>query len=249
MGMFMPGKILIIAGGELDISFAKEYLESHAFDRVVCADAGLEGARKLQLPVDCVMGDYDSVSREVLEAYRSPNHCGRKAVEFIQYPPEKDATDLDLALDWAVEQYPEEIVILGATGGRLDHFLANVNILMKPLSMGIPAYLVDGQNRLYLLDAAHASKRIPGGEDGLFVHTFQREEIHGEYISFLPLTERVRNVTLRGFRYELDGQDMVLGSSLGVSNELAEGREIATVDFSEGILIAVESGEPPLDKS
>ena len=48
-------------------------------------------------------------------------------------------------------------------------------------------------------------------------------------------------MTLRGFRYELDGQDMVLGSSLGVSNEIAEGRESATVDFSEGILIAVES--------
>ncbi len=48
-------------------------------------------------------------------------------------------------------------------------------------------------------------------------------------------------MTLRGFRYELDGQDMVLGSSLGVSNEIKEGRESATVDFSEGILIAVES--------
>lgn len=245
----MPGKILIIAGGELDIPFAEEYLESHAFDQVVCADAGLEGAWKLQLPVDCVLGDYDSVSREVLEAYRSQNHHGGKPVEFIQYPPEKDATDLELALDWAVEQHSEEIVILGATGGRLDHFLANVNILMKPLSMGIPAYLVDRQNRLYLLDAAHAFNGLPGTGDGLLVHTFQREEMHGKYISFLPLTERVRNVTLRGFCYELDGQDMVLGSSLGVSNELAEGREIATVAFSEGILIAVESGEPPLNKS
>ena len=48
---------------------------------------------------------------------------------------------------------------------------------------------------------------------------------------------------MRGFRYELDGQDMVLGSSLGVSNEMAEGRDSATIDFSEGILIAVESGD------
>ncbi len=239
----MSGKILIIAGGELDLPFAEEYLASHIFDRVVCADAGLEGAGKLHLSVDCVMGDYDSVSEEVLEAYRSQNHRVGKTIEFVQYPPEKDATDLELALDWAVEQHPEEIVILGATGGRLDHFIANVNILMKPLSKGIPASIVDRYNRLSLLDAAHASKRVSHGEDGHILHVFHRKDMHGKYISFLPLTERVRNVTLRGFRYELDGQDMVLGSSLGVSNELAEERESATVDFSEGILIAVESGD------
>lgn len=230
----MSQKILIIAGGELDIPFAKSYIAAHGFDKVVCADAGLDGAGKLGLSVDIAMGDYDSVSAEVLEAYRGKNH-----VEFVQYPPEKDATDLELALDWAVGQHPEEIVILGATGGRLDHFLANVNILMKPLSRGIPAYIVDGQNRLCLLGAAHAS----GREDGHFLHAFHRKEMHGKYISFLPLTERVREVTLRGFRYELDGQDMVLGSSLGVSNEMAEGRDSATIDFSEGILIAVESGD------
>lgn len=237
----MSEKILIIAGGELDLPFAEDYLKSHAFDRVICADAGLAGASKLGLTVDCVVGDYDSVPGELLEAYK--NRGGGKDVEFVQFPPEKDATDLELALGWAVERNPEEIVILGATGGRLDHFLANVNILMEPLSKGIPAYIVNRQNRLYLLDSSHVSDQGLGAEDGLFVHAFRREEMHGKYISFLPLTERVRNVTLRGFRYELDGQDMVLGTSLGVSNEMAEGRESATVDFSEGILIAVESGD------
>lgn len=222
----MPGKILIIAGGEMDISFGEEYLKSHSFDRVACADAGLDAARALHLPVDCVMGDFDSVSGEVLEEYRSRENAGSRETELIQYPPEKDATDLNLVLDWAVEQQPEEIVILGATGGRLDHFLANVNLLMEPLSRGIPAYIVDRCNKLCLLNHSQM---------------FRREELHGKYISFLPLTERVRNVTLRGFRYELDGRDMFLGSSLGVSNELAEGQDAATVEFSEGILIAVES--------
>lgn len=210
----------------MDIPFAEEYLQTQSFDRVACADAGLDAARALRLSVDCVMGDFDSVSAEVLEEYRSRKNAGSGEMEFIQYPPEKDATDLALALDWAVEQEPEEIVILGATGGRLDHFLANVNILMEPLSRGIPAYIVDRCNKLCLLDHSR---------------TFRREEMHGKYISFLPLTERVRNVTLRGFRYELNGQDMLMGSSLGVSNELAEGHDAATVDLSEGILIAVES--------
>ena len=67
--------------------------------------------------------------------------------------------------------------------------------------------------------------------------------MHGKYISFLPLTEKVRGVSLRGFRYELEGVDMYFGDSLGVSNELAEGSESASVEFSEGIMIAVESGD------
>ena len=222
----MAEKFLMIAGGEIDIPFAQDYLKAHPFDRTVCADAGLEAASALHLPVDYVMGDFDSVSGALLERYRDKNIAESREVQFIQYPPEKDATDLHLALDWVMERQPEEIVILGATGGRLDHFLANVNILMKPMSQGIPAYIVDRHNKLYLLNH---------GRD------IRREEMHGKYISFLPLTERVGKVSLRGFRYELAAQDMLLGDSLGVSNEMAEGCQTARVDFSQGILVVVES--------
>lgn len=222
----MAEKFLMIAGGEIDIPFAEDYVETHPFDKIVCADAGLEAASALHLSVDYVMGDFDSVSGELLEKYRDKNISESRGVQFVQYPPEKDATDLHLALDWVMERQPEEIVILGATGGRLDHFLANVNILMKPMSQGIPAYIVDRHNKLYLLN--HGRE-------------IRREEMHGKYISFLPLTERVRKVSLRGFRYELEGQDMMFGDSLGVSNEMAEGCQTARVDFTQGILVVVES--------
>lgn len=224
----MAEKILIIAGGEIDIPFAEAYLKAHPFDRTICADAGLEAASALHLSVDYVLGDFDSVSGELLERYREKNISGSREIQFVQYPPEKDATDLHLALEWAVERQPEEIVILGATGGRLDHFLANVNILIKPMSLDIPAYLVDRYNKLYLLNHGR---------------NIRREEMHGKYISFLPLTERVEKVSLQGFRYELEKQDMVLGDSLGVSNELARGCQTARVDFTQGILVVVESGD------
>ena len=218
-------KVLVIAGGEADIDFLKEYLKNQKISAVICADAGLDTAAALGLSVDYAMGDFDSVSPQGLEYYRKKPSVGQ-GTEFISYPPEKDATDLHLVLDWVVDKRPQEILIIGATGRRLDHFLASVNILMIPLEHGLPAYIIDGHNRLYLLKDSHV---------------FRRSEVFGKYISLLPLTESVTGITLRGFKYNLENGEMRIGDSLGVSNELAEGVRQASLEVGEGILIVVES--------
>jgi thiamine pyrophosphokinase len=222
----MFGKTLMIAGGVVEIDFVKEYLREKKFDTVVCADSGLDAAYRLKLPVHYAMGDFDSVSREALAYYQSAKTPEGVTTEFVRYPAEKDATDSHLALDWVVGQLPAEIQVLGATGRRLDHFLANMSILMKPLSYGIPTCLVDRYNKIYLMDHSHV---------------IRREEMFGKYISFLPFTEEVSAVYLRGFKYELDGQNLTLGDSIGVSNEMGEGNEAGLVEFGDGVLIVVES--------
>lgn len=216
----MIGKTLIIAGGDVNIPFITCYLEDKQFDTIVCADSGLDVAYQLGLSVQYAMGDFDSASKESITKY---NDSG---TEFIRYPVEKDATDTHIVLDWVVDKLPSEIILLGATGKRLDHFLANVNVLMKPLSYGIPTYIVDEHNCLYLLDRSYV---------------FHREKMHGKYISFLPFTEEVSAVYLRGFKYELDGQTLTLGNSIGVSNELSEESDTALIEFGEGVMIAIES--------
>lgn len=222
----MIGKTLIIGGGEVNIEFAKIYLQGQDISTVVCADSGLDAAYKLGLAVDYAMGDFDSVSKEVLLKYKNQKTEHTNSTEFVQYPAQKDATDMHIVLDWVVDRLPSEITILGATGRRLDHFLANLNILMKPLSYGIPTYMVDEHNRLYLLDHSHI---------------IRREDMFGKYISFIPLTEEVSAVYLRGFKYELDGQTLTLGDSIGVSNEIDENQEAALVEFGDGVLVAIES--------
>lgn len=225
----MVGKVLMIAGGEVDISFAENYIRGRGFDTVVCADSGLDAAFLLGLSVHYAMGDFDSVSEGVLLHYRQDRQEGIQT-EFVEYPAEKDATDSQIVLEWITERFPSEIHILGATGNRLDHFLANLTILMKPLSYGIPAYLIDSHNKIYLID--HSC-------------VIQRKALFGTYISFLPLTEKAV-VSLRGFRYELDRKVMVIGDSLGVSNEMGEGKDAALVMLEEGILVAVESRDREL---
>lgn len=113
-----------------------------------------------------------------------------------------------------------EITILGATGGRLDHFLSNLNILMKPLKQGIPAYIVDSHNRLYLID----------GET-----TLHREQVFGKYISLQPLSEEVYPVTLTGFQYGLKDYTLTYGDGRAISNEFAPEAQTATISFTRGI--------------
>lgn len=220
----MFGKTLIIAGGVVDIEFVREYLANMTIDTIVCADSGLDAAYRLGLPVHYAMGDFDSVSKVALQHYKEQKEPVQ--TKFVSYPPEKDATDSHIVLDWTVEQLPTEITILGATGRRLDHFLANVNILTKPLAYGITANIVDRHNKIYLID--HST-------------VIHKEDMFGKYISFIPFTEEVSAVYMRGFKYELDGQNLTIGDSLGVSNEMGEGKDAALIEFGDGVLIVVES--------
>ena len=88
------------------------------------------------------IGDFDSLSKEEKKKLEKEN------LSFFLYPTEKDKTDLELAIDWTISQRAKEIIILGATGGRLDHFLMNVQLLQKGLEKNINITIVDKGNRI-----------------------------------------------------------------------------------------------------
>lgn len=222
----MFGKALLLSGGRIDLDFAAEYIADRHFDVVVCADSGLDAAYALKLPVNYIMGDFDSVSNGVLRQYQNRQIENSVEAQFVRYPTAKDATDTEMVMEWLVSRKPSEITILGATGGRMDHLLANINILMQPLAKKIPAYIVDPNNRLYLAD-----------------HTLEihRKDLFGKYISLQPLTERVYPVTLQGLEYGLENATMTIGNSRGVSNEMAKEADTAVISFTEGVLVIIES--------
>lgn len=212
-------RCLILTGGRLDPAFAGSFLEKEKFDRVIAVDGGLKAAKELGLVPDVIVGDFDSVDPAVLAFFRKLEH-----IVWEVHQPEKDDTDTELALKRAAAMGAGEIVILGATGGRLDHMIGNIQLLYPCLQKGIRASIVDPQNRLYLID----------GEK-----IFNKKTVWGNYISFLPFTECVSKITLKGFKYPLENKDISVGTSLCISNELAEEEGIIT--FSDGVLIAVES--------
>lgn len=222
----MLGKVLLITGGKVNMDFAEEYTASKEYDTVVCADSGLNTAYRLGMPVHYFMGDFDSVSPEILEAYREGKVEGSEHCEWVRYPKEKDYVDTQLVLEWILEKGADEITFLGATGGRLDHFLANVNILMLALKQKVPAYIVDSRNRIRLTDSTLS---------------IERQDMYGKYLSLLPLTSTVTGVTLRGLKYLIEDYTLEVGIARAISNEMDETSDKAEIILRTGVLIVVES--------
>ena len=217
--MMKMKRCLIVTGGTIDIAFAKDFLSQRSYDYVIAADAGLEVLRPLHISPNAVVGDLDTVDKKVLEEYQN-----RPGIEFEIHKPEKDETDTELALLTAARQGCEAVDILGALGGRMDHAIGNIQLMYQFFCQGMEVNIYDARNRLYLL----------GGHK-----VFHREEVYGKYISFLPMTETVEGLTLRGFKYPLQRRTIGLGTSLCISNELK--REEGILELERGVLLCVEA--------
>ncbi|MDN3014798.1 thiamine diphosphokinase [Paenibacillus sp. BSR1-1] len=211
--------INILAGGPEDLlPNLKEYEGKNTL--WVGVDRGVFHLLNRNISPVIAFGDFDSVSPEELQFIE------RKVEELKRFKPEKDETDMELALNWALEQNSEKIRIFGATGGRLDHLFANVQLLLNPLRAKKAAdiCLIDRNNLLFLK------------EPGTYTINKMKAE---KYISFVPLTLNVSGITLEGFKFPLKNQHISLGSTLCISNELIS--DYGTFSFSEGILIVIRS--------
>lgn len=212
-------RCLLITGGTMDIAFARDFLQDRKYDRVVAVDAGLETLRHLHIVPDEVVGDLDTVDPRIVQEYQS-----RPGIHFEIHKPEKDETDTELALLTAARAGCDQVDILGALGGRMDHAIGNIQLLYQFFRQGMDISIYDAKNRLYLI----------GGRK-----KFRKNELYGKYISFLPLTETVEGMTLRGFKYPLNHRTIHLGTSLCISNELK--KEEGILEVERGVLICVES--------
>ena len=213
-------KYLIFTGGTIQDSFARAYYESHSYDCVLAADHGIEAADRLGIPVQILLGDFDSADPTVLAAWME-----RPGLTIVQHNPIKDNTDTELAILYAVEHGATHIDILGCTGTRMDHFLGTVESLYGALEAGVDCVLVDANNRIRLL--------APG------THRICREDAFGKYLSLIPFGGAVEKLTLWGVKYPLTDYKMIPGNSLGISNEITG--TVAEITFSDGILIEVQS--------
>ena len=214
-------RCLILTGGKLDLVFARSYLEKEKFDKMIAVDGGLKAAKELSLIPDYIVGDFDSVGDEVREEFRQYPY-----IVWEQHKPEKNETDTELARNLALKLSCDEIVFLGATGGRIDHMIGNIHALKNCMERGVTAYIVDAQNRLRLIDAPCS---------------LEKTKQWGKYVSFAPYTEKVTGITLSGFRYPLNDKTIFRGEEVGlcISNEITA--DLAHVSLKKGILICIES--------
>jgi thiamine pyrophosphokinase len=206
--------IIVVAAGKADPAVLERLPRGAA---VVAADGGVDVARALGLEVAVAVGDFDSVTAAGLAAVEQAG--GR--VE--RHPQAKDATDLELALDAALDLGIDRIVVVGDSGGRLDHLLAGLLLL--------------GHTRY-----AHIEIDAMLGPAGAHIVRTQRvlEGEPGELVSLLPLGGAAEGVVTAGLEYPLRGETLEPGSSRGVSNVFT-GRE-ARIAIARGVLAVLRPG-------
>lgn len=213
-------RVLIVGGGELDRKLLSHELADGP-DLVIAADAGGRYLMELGTLPQVLVGDFDSLAPDIVQKMK------KAGVELLIYPAAKDETDMELAVDLAITRGATEIRILGGIGGRLDHTLGNIGLLLKAYQKGVAASLVDLYQELIITDNRIELRSQPG-----------------KAVSLIPLTPKVTGVTTHGLKYPLDGAELYFSQTRGIHNEFVG--DTATVSLADGILLLITFSENDL---
>jgi thiamine pyrophosphokinase len=206
-------RIVIFANGELpDLENARQLLR--AGDVVICADGGTRHASALGIRPHLIIGDLDSAEEEVISKFRE------EGTEINAYSQDKNETDLELAIDHALGLKPDQILIVAALGGRLDHTLANIALLSGLRLSASDVRLDDGVEEVLLCR--------------------NRVEIHGrrgDIVSLIPWQGPVTEVHTTNLKWPLHKETLYPDKTRGVSNEMTG--ETGSISIGSGLLLIV----------
>jgi thiamine pyrophosphokinase len=216
--------VVVFSGGDAPQAEVLRYLPEHRF--VIAADSGYAHARAIGVRVDVLVGDFDSLDPDLLQDAREGN------TEVRAFPVDKDATDLEIAIDVAIDRLsdiqstdrlPSLFVVAGGGGERLDHFMAEVSLLLRPDLASIRV-------RMYHAGACFSVVR-PNQPLAL-------EAKRNETVSLIPFGDSVEGVTTSGLRFPLRNEQLLAYRTRGVSNEATESN--VTISIERGALLVVQ---------
>ncbi|MFB5265479.1 thiamine diphosphokinase [Paenibacillus enshidis] len=207
-------RAIIFSGGVLS---SDDWSEIRDGDLIIGADRGALYLVEHGIRPDIAVGDFDSVLPEQRDKVEA---CSKRLLSCD--PVHKDLTDTELALELAIEEQIGEVLLLGATGTRMDHTLANLQMLLRAMQHHIHCIIQDAHNRIMLT-----------GTEAVV------EDRGYTYTSLLPMTNEVTGINLEGFMYPLMNATLKMGQSRGVSNRLTAAA--GKVSIESGILLIIQS--------
>ncbi len=206
-------QIIILANGELpDLTTARFLIQND--DYIICADGGTRHALTLGIKPNLIVGDLDSADPSLIEKFRE------EGVNITAYPRDKNATDLELAMEWAIKLNPQKILIVAALGGRLDQTLANITLLSDSRLAGFDVRLDDGVEEILLCRA--------------------QAEVHGkngDIVSLIPWQGPVTEIQTKRLKWVLRSETLYPDKTRGISNEMID--DTASVSIGSGQLLIV----------
>ena len=203
----MKNRCVIIAGSP-EFSAFKITPE----DFVIAADSGYNHAVEAGIIPDLIIGDFDSLI-----------NLPENKIKTIKAPAEKDETDTFLAVKYALDHGFKRFVLLGATGGRLDHQTANISVCAYIAKQGGSCEIPDSKNIIFAIKNSQ----------------IRLEKKENWSVSVFSFTDKAYGVTLTGFKYPLNDATLTNIFPIGVSNEFAENS--ATIEVKDGILLIIMS--------
>ncbi|KOO49325.1 thiamine diphosphokinase [Viridibacillus arvi] len=212
--------IVICAGGPEQEIVSNDFLLSFSDAFFIGTDHGTMYLLNRGIVPDMAVGDFDSITNEEWQ------EISERVPHIERYSPEKNETDTELAIIKALSLEPTTIYLTGVTGGRLDHYEANLHTVYR-LQLAYPQLhikIVNRSNELQFL--------LPGE------HTMVQDD-HYKYMSFFAFKGPVENMTLRGVLYETTNEVIEVGTSRFTSNEISDG--IASISFTAGICLMIRS--------
>lgn len=206
---------IVSSGCCVDPDFFSKKVRETGRCLTICCDGGARHFRSLRIKPDIIIGDMDSIDPDQLAMYAALK------IKIIKYSSNKDYTDTEIALDYALGLNPRKIYIWCSLGGRIDHTLANIFLLLKGQKKGIETFLIDEYCEVFMLNKENS---------------FTNEK--GKTISLLSLTPSVTGITLSGFAYPLVKGTLKMGESLGISNVINKAR--ASIKIGKGHLLVIK---------
>ena len=205
------GKCIVIGAGDLTVG----NISVNEDDLVIAVDGGLNYCSVLEVEPDLILGDFDSVGEEQKVALLKLQKQIPDRV--IVLKPEKDDTDMLAALKLGLEYGYTSFHIYAATGGRLEHTLANIQCLLYLKNRDAVGYIMDGNGMIFVMQ--NEEVRL-------------RNTLEG-YLSVFSLGKSAKGVTIRGMKYKLEQDTLTNDFPIGISNEF----------IGEEAVIRVEDGE------
>lgn len=191
--MAMNERFTILLAGDLTVT---DRLRAQIADsRLIAADGGMAHAAALDRVPELWIGDFDSSDASLMAQYPE--------VPRQTHPPAKDTTDGELAIQEVMAMGASEIVLAGGLGGQMDHAFAHLMLLLKAHARGLKVMLTSGHEEAW-----------PVIDDAL-----ELDLPVGTRLSVLPVTDLI-GLSISGVRWPLEARDVVLGSTLTLSNEV-----------------------------
>ncbi|TVR20511.1 MAG: thiamine diphosphokinase [Anaerolineaceae bacterium] len=215
-------RTLIFANGAVNdgAKVQQAIAEAHADDvqpHIMAADGGARQAAHYGLAVHSVVGDMDSLAENEQAVLRA------NGAIFHEHSPQKDETDLELALTLARKQGADWVRVIGAMGQRIDQTLGNLQLLAAGQFRGYDVAIVDGDQSVRALHAG--------------IHQISGQP--GDTISLIPVGGAAEGVYTNGLEYSLYGETLLFGPTRGISNRLSTAS--ASVSIRAGVLLVIHT--------